>query len=130
MKEYTFDISKVKSLDDWWEMYIKIVQGPDWEGFGRNRDAYSDSLDGGPGCPVCPCRFVFTHMGKVQYDDLVKWTKGELTKNRQQCHPSAIPLIDKQIELLEYGKSETLHHWVLDPVLGHENIEVVVKHGA
>lgn len=127
MKEYVFDLSEVRSLDDWWDIYLKIVNGPGWEQFGRNRDAYSDSLDGGPGFPNRPCRFVFINVGLVGADELRRWTKQELLKKIESCHSSWVPLIEKQLELLEYGIGETLHHWIMDPVLGHEGIDVLVK---
>lgn len=51
MIEYRFDLSAVRTLDDWWEQYIQIVNGEGAGFFGRNRDAYRDSLHGGPGAP-------------------------------------------------------------------------------
>lgn len=127
MKEYIFDLSKIRSLNDWWDMYIQVVQGDGREYFGRNRDAYSDSLSGGPGCPEYPCRFVFTNIDKVAHEDLSKWTQQELSIKKSKCHSSWIRYIDMQMELLERGIGETLHHWIIDPVMGHKQIEVVIK---
>ena len=127
MKEYIFDLSKISSLDDWWQLYIDTVKGDGGELFGRNRDAYSDSLDGGPGCPEYPCKFIFINKGNVSDANLMRYTKNELEIKKSKCHSSFVPEIEKQIELLEVGIGETIHHWIIDPLMGHEGIEVVVK---
>ena len=127
MKEYLFDISKVSSLNDWWDMYLDVVSGDGKEYFGRNRDAYSDSLSGGPGCPEYPCRFIFINAGKVKHEEIIKWTIQELKIKKTKCHSSWIKIIDMQIELLERGIGETLHHWILDPLIGNSGIETIIK---
>ncbi|MEW8647945.1 MAG: hypothetical protein AB2563_17780 [Candidatus Thiodiazotropha endolucinida] len=127
MKEYIFDLQKTRSLNDWWDEYINIVRGEGFEYFGKNRDAYSDSIDGGPGCPEYPCRFVFINKGKITNPQLIEYTKIELEFKKTKCHPSWLPTIEAQLELLEKGIGENLHHWIIDPLMGREGIEVVVK---
>jgi hypothetical protein len=127
MREYTFDLARVRSLEVWWDLYTSVVQGPDWEMFGRNRDAYSDSLGGGPGCPQTPCRFVFTNIGDVRSSELLECTIRELNLEKTRCHPSHVARIESQIDLLRFGVGETLFNWIIDPTLGVEGIEVVVR---
>ena len=127
MKEYIFDISKIHSLDDWWDMYIDIVKGPEHHLFGRNLDAYSDSLCGGPGCPELPCKFIFINIDKVAKETIYQITIDELKKKMQRCHYSWKPIIDLQLKLSEKGIGETIHHWILDPIMGQEQIELVIK---
>jgi RNAse (barnase) inhibitor barstar len=130
MKEYMFDLGNIRSLDDWWTAYVETVGGDGSEFFGRNLDAYSDSLDGGPGCPVLPCRFVFLNKGKVKNQGLIMWTQEELEKKKVKCHSNWVPIIEMQLLLLKDGIGENLHHWILDPLMGHDGIEVIVKNGA
>ena len=130
MREYTFDLAQVRSLEAWWDQYLIVVQGPGSELFGRNRDAYSDSLSGGPGGPQAPCRFVFTNIGGVRSDELLECTIRELNLKKTQCHSSAIGQIESQIDLLRFGIGETLFNWIIDPTLGVDGIEVVVRGGA
>ncbi|WP_045234437.1 barstar family protein [Deinococcus pimensis] len=54
------DCSGVTSEDEFWEAYVRDVNSPH-PGFGRNLDAFADSLWGGPGAPVAnEVRFVGT----------------------------------------------------------------------
>ena len=60
MKIYTFDLSKVNTERDYWDSYLKTVNGEGSEYFGKNIYAFRDSiLSGGPGCPEYPSKFVF-----------------------------------------------------------------------
>ena len=126
MRDYSFDLRTVRSLDAWWDLYTRVVRGPGWKDFGRNRDAYRDALAGGPGCPELPCRFVFEN-APVERGELIELTVRELRRGQDEGHPSARPLLDAQIELLGYGIGETLLHWILDPALEAAGIEVVVR---
>jgi hypothetical protein len=127
MREYLFDLGQVQSLDDWWDMYTGVVRGSGWELFGRNRDAYSDSLVGGPGCPETPCRFIFTNVGRLRSEDLLEYTRSELESKKTRCHPSHVQNVQAQIALLRFGIGETLLNWIIDPALGVDGIEVVVR---
>src|SRR5690606_38879737 len=57
------------------------------------------------------------NMGLVSDEELKKWTKSELLKKKEHCHPDWIPNIDKRIELLEHCMGETLHYWILEPLM-------------
>jgi hypothetical protein len=127
MREYYFDLGRVQSLDDWWDMYTKVVRGPGWEVFGRNRDAYWDSLVGGPGGPETPCRFIFMNVSNPRSPALLEHTRTELEAKKARCHSSHVESIEAQIDLLRFGIGETLFNWIIDPVVGVDGIEVVVR---
>ncbi|HET7109707.1 MAG TPA: hypothetical protein VFI41_02450 [Gemmatimonadales bacterium] len=129
MTEYRFDLSTVRSLDDWWDQYAHVVNGKQVGLFGRNRDAYRDSLRGGPGAPEMPCRFTFTNVAALDPQSLQKSTREELERKRTKAHPANIEHIDSELRLLTYGIGETLLNWILDPPI-EAGIEVLVKPGA
>ena len=130
MRDYCFNLILISSLNDWWDMYTQVVRGPRWELFGRNRDAYADSLSGGPGCPDRPCRFIFTHVSALCGERVLQITRDELTRKRSDCHSSHVPNIDAQLLLLKCGIGETLLTWILQPLYGQDDIDVYLKAGA
>jgi hypothetical protein len=74
MKNYNFDLTEVNNEKDFWDLYLKVVDGDGSEYFGRNMYAFRDSITGGgPGCPEFPSKFIFTNsnpnssevMGKI-----------------------------------------------------------------
>lgn len=129
IREYRFDLRHVRSLEDWWDMYTAVVRGAGWEMFGRNRDAYRDSLAGGPGCPETPCRFRFTNVDGLRSEDALEYTRRELESQKSRCHTSHVSAIDSQLDLLRLGIGETLLNWIVDPPMGVDGIEVVVRAG-
>jgi hypothetical protein len=129
MTEYRFDLSRVRSLEDWWDQYTQVVNGLGAGHFGRNRDAYRDSLCGGPGAPMRPCRFTFVNAGALSRDDVLAATTKELEQSRAKVHPTNLKNLDARLALLSYGVGETILNWILDPVI-EAGIELTVKPGA
>lgn len=54
MKRYMIDCSGIQSPEQFWDAYLAATRPMDSGMFGRNLDAFSDALSGGPGYPgVC-----------------------------------------------------------------------------
>jgi len=129
MTDYHFNLSTVRSLDDWWDQYLRVVNGEGSGFFGRNRDAYNDSLNGGPGAPRRPCRFIFAQCAALDRDLALAVTRRELEHMRTRVHPTNIVNVDAQLKLLRCGIGPTILNWIIDPPI-EAGIEVVVKPGA
>jgi RNAse (barnase) inhibitor barstar len=57
---YIFDCSDIETLDDFWDLWVRVVDGEDADMFGRNYDALRLALTGGgPAAPELPCVLVF-----------------------------------------------------------------------
>ncbi|WP_341909698.1 barstar family protein [Ferrovibrio terrae] len=52
MKTIYLDCRGVKSIDDFWRLYVDVMRVQTASGFGRNLDAFWDAVEGGgPGSP-------------------------------------------------------------------------------
>ena len=70
---------------------------------------------------------LFSKHGLVSDEELKKWTKSGFEK-KEHCHRIGYQTL---INELNFGAlyGETLHYWILEPLMGHEGIEVVIKPG-
>jgi len=129
MREYIFDGRTIHTLDDWWDAWQSVVRGPEWEQFGRNRDAYRDSINGGPCAPELPCRIVIDNSASLVKNLSIDQTRNELMKSKEHAHSSWQRIIDEQLRHLEFGRGELAHNWVIDPLIGAPGIQLVFNSG-
>jgi RNAse (barnase) inhibitor barstar len=127
ISSYTFDGSRIRSLDDFWDQYQSVVAGPGASDFGRNLDAFHDSLWGDPGRPETPCKFVFEHSRKMYEAMNTEQTVRELEKMRERATPENQPYFASEIDMARKGKSPTVFFWLIDELMRHDEIEVVLK---
>jgi len=78
---------------------------------------------------VTPSRFVFTNVASLSRDAVRSATELELRAKLKRCHPSNVPHLEQQLELLRYGIGDTLLNWIIDPTLGLDGVKVVVRAG-
>jgi len=114
------------------EVSRQLVPGANW---GRNLDAFNDILRGGFGTPVGGFVLIWknhalsrAHLG---YHETVR----QLRLRLNQCHPSNLPLVQRQLDAADRREGPTVFEWLLDIIQAHgrggqeseDNIELVLE---
>jgi RNAse (barnase) inhibitor barstar len=114
---YEIDGSRLSTLEEFYDEVGRVlIPDADW---GHNLDAFNDILRGGFGTPdggfVLRWRNVDLSRERLGYPETVR----QLRLRLQQCHPSSIPHVKKQLAEAERGQGRTVFDWLLDIVATH-----------
>ena len=118
MKEYEIDGSRFSTLDEFFDEIDRVLQPGQW---GRNLNAFNDSLRGGFGTPDEG----FTLRWKNHQVSRERLGHGETVRRLEKAlttvHPSHIPDLTKQLQAARAGNGPTAFDWL---------IEIIRLHGA
>jgi RNAse (barnase) inhibitor barstar len=127
------DGKKFSSLEGFYdEVSERLVPGARW---GRNLDAFNDILRGGFGTPEEGFVLVWKHHDisreRLGYEETIH----ELRRRLERCHPSNIPLVEKELAAAERGEGPTVFDWLLEIIRDHcsggkeaeDNVELVLQ---
>ncbi|MET9607407.1 barstar family protein [Streptomyces sp. NPDC006512] len=86
---YVLDGTRIRTLDDFWQAIMDAFDSPGRQYFGRNFDAFTDCLSGGPGHPDVDEYVVEWRDHDVSRDQLgYPETVRQLEVRQARCHPS------------------------------------------
>lgn len=98
MATYVLDGTRIRTLDDFWQVLMDAFDSPGRQYFGRNLDAFADCLSGGPGGPEADDYIVEWHDHAVSrehlgYPEMVR----QLELRLARCHPSNRAVVDARL---------------------------------
>ena len=111
---YVLDGRRLSSLDAFWDAYLAAVGAPNRSEFGRNLDAFADSLAGGPGGPPLPATFVIQHAASARRQLGHAQTAQALERRLERAAPENRPAIAAQLAAARQGEGPTVFDWLID----------------
>jgi hypothetical protein len=127
MVSYKFDMSLVTSFSEWLNLYVAVVNGDGVEFMEPSRSGYSDALAGGCGSPLKPCQFVFVNLNIYDHEEYTSFALSDLQRELEGTTSDEAEAIRKTIEATRRGAGKSLLDWILEPVRGQQDIELVIK---
>ncbi len=118
-KIYDIDGNEFATLEEFYEVVSRVlIPGAGW---GHNLDAFDDILRGGFGTPEGG--FIIRWHNSRKSQELLGYpeTVRQLKLRLEQCHPSNVRHVRKQLTAAERGKGPTVYDWL---------IEIIREHGA
>lgn len=109
MATYVLDGTRIRTLDDFWQVLMDAFDSPRRQYFGCNLDAFGDCLSGGPGGPEADDYIVEWHDHAVSrehlgYQEMVRQLEPRLAR----CHPSNRTVFEARLAAARDQRGETV----------------------
>ncbi|MFD5438557.1 barstar family protein [Kitasatospora sp. NPDC127067] len=109
MATYVLDGTRIRTLDDFWQVLMDAFDGPGRQYFGRNLDAFADCLSGGPGGPdaedyIVEWRDHAVSRKHLGYPETVR----QLELRLSRCHPSNRAAVEARLAAARDQRGRTV----------------------
>ncbi|UNO38393.1 barstar family protein [Streptomyces sp. MST-110588] len=112
---YVLDGTRIRTLEDFWQVLMEAFDGPGRHHFGRNLDALADCLSGGPGAPDTDDYMVEWRDHQVSREYLgYPETVRQLEIRWARCHPTGRPAVGADLAAAREGRGRTVFDWLVE----------------
>lgn len=112
---YVLNGTRIRTLEDFWQVIMDAFDGPGRQYFGRNLAAFADCLSGGPGHPDADEYTVdwLDHevsRGHLGYPETVRQLEFRLA----HCHPTNRPAVGDELTAAREERGATVLDWLME----------------
>ena len=130
-KVYEIDGTEFSTLEEFYDHFQARVLGS--VAWGRNLDALNDVLSGGFGTPDdgFVLRWVnhWISCERLGYAETIR----QLELKRLQCHSTAIPIVEEELQQARMGNGSTVFDWLVEimrtrvPRAGYPEVKLILE---